>query len=261
MARSWIKSKNGESDVVDAEVVEEKKSDRSHVRTGHHATTPTTPKKERADFYEIIGRIIDFVVKVLGVLPYTVGRILENFTDHSKPGIRALAGALFFLGTVLSSDNFYQAFGGTPLFPWFEDRWIGYGWFVVWLTIPFWAAVTISLGVQWVESQAIRGKTPDQAKKDYEEIKNHKTPAPNSLAIDLVELRRLDYKRSGVGEHNLLGVFVIIVFILDFASAFHARNPWGQPASLMLGMTLYNVISLIAGEVGLSLWRRAHGKN
>jgi hypothetical protein len=189
--------------------------------------------------------IIDFVVKVLGILPYTVGRILENFTDHSKPGIRALAGALFFLGTVLSSDNFYQAFGGTPLLPWFEDRWIGYGWFVVWLTIPFWAAVTISLGVQWVELQAIRGKTP----------------APNLSAIDLVELRRLDDKRSSVGEHNLLDVFLIIVFILEFASAFHARNPWGQPVSLMLGMTLYNAISLTAGEVGLFLWRRADGKS
>ncbi len=224
--------------------------------------TGTEPKKEGNDFYEIVGRIIDMGVRIVGVVPYTIARILDNFIDNEKGGIKVLGAALLVGGVVLSSDGFFQAFGGKPLFPWWESSWIGIGWLWVWTKVNFWAAVVVSLAVQWIESQAIRGKDPDRAKADYEGIKHHTVPDRNKNAIDLVEARRQEYKRAGMGERSVLGLFIILVFAMDFAATFIVgRNPWGQPPTEFLGMVIYNTCTMIAGETGFALWRKANGKN
>jgi hypothetical protein len=132
----------------------------------------------------------------------------------------------------------------------------------VWTKVNFWAAVVVSLAVQWIESQAIRGKDPDEAKNAYEQVKHHQTPAKNKSAIDLVEVRRRDYKRAGMGERSVLGLFILFVFILDFAATFIVgRNPWGQPPMEFVGILIYNTCTMLAGEVGFALWRKAEGKN
>ncbi len=162
----------------------------------------------------------------------------------------------------MSADSFFQAFGGKPLFPFLEDTWIGIGWLWVWTKVNFWAAVVISIAVQWIESQAIRGKDPDKAKADYDQIKYHQTPEKNTKAIDLVEVRRLEYKRSGMGERSILGLFILFVFIMDIAATFFVgRNPWGQPPTEFIGILIYNTCTMLAGEVGFALWRKANGKN
>jgi hypothetical protein len=219
-------------------------------------------QKKGNDFYDIVGRIIDRLVKVVGIVPYTLARILDNFIDSEKGGIKVLAAFLLIGGVVLSSDGFFQAFGGKALFPWYEDEWIGVGWLWVWTKINFWAAVVVSLAVQWIESQAIRGKSPETAQDDYYEVAHHRTPKANPDAIDLVEARRNDYKRAGMGERSILGLFILFVFVLDFAATFFVgRNPWGEPATVFLGILIYNTCTMLAGETGFALWRKVNGKN
>jgi hypothetical protein len=230
--------------------------------SGRTGTDSTSEKSDRSDFYEIIGKIIDTGVKVVGTPIYIIAKVLDNFVRHDGTGIKILGAALLVGGVVLSADGFFQAFGGKPLFPWWEDTWIGIGWLWVWTKINFWAAIVVSLAVQWIESQAIRGKDPEEAKNAYEQVKHHQTPAKNPNAIDLVEVRRLDYKRSGMGERSILGLFILLVFILDFAATFIVgRNPWGQPPTEFIGIVIYNTCTMLAGEVGFALWRKANGKN
>src|SRR4028119_1262885 len=54
-------------------------------------------------------------------------------------GLRSISGCYVTCwGVVMSADGFFQAFGGKPLFPWYEDSWIGTGWFIVWTKVNFW---------------------------------------------------------------------------------------------------------------------------
>ncbi len=238
----------------------------STTNSGNHQVNDPIPTdsnpKESSDFYDIIGKVIDTGVKIVGVVPYTIARILENFIDHNKPGIRALAAVLLIGGVVLGADGFFQSFGGKPLFPWWENEWVGIGWLWVWTKVNFWAAVIVSLAVGWIESQALRGKDPDKAKADYDQIKHHQTPAKNPQAIDLVEARRREYKRSGMTERSVLGLFIVFVFIMDFAATFIVgRNPWGEMPTAFIGILIYNACTMLANETGFALWRKANGKN
>jgi len=229
---------------------------------GEPLNNPQQQVQEPNDFYDVVGRIIDMGVKIVGIVPYTIARILDNFIDNEKGGIKVLGAALLVGGIVMSADGFFQAFGGKPLFPWYESEWIGMGWLWVWTKINFWAAIVVSLAVQWIESQAIRGKDPDKAKADYDQIKHHQTPDRNQKAIDLVEARRMEYKRAGMGERSVLGLFIILVFVMDFAATFIVgRNPWGQPPLMFMGILIYNTCTMLAGETGFALWRKANGKN
>lgn len=219
--------------------------------------------KESNDFYEIIGRIISMGVKVIGIIPYAVATVLDNFIGQDKPGIKVLGGVLLVGGVILSADSFFQMFGGKPLFPFFEqpEAWIGNGWLRVWTKVNFWAAVVVSIAVMWIESYAIRGKDLGEAKRGYEAIKHHTVPDKSSNTIDLVEVRRKEYKRAGMTERSVLGLFILFVVLLDVSSAFISRNPLGQTPLILLGMTVYNACTILAGEVGYALWRRANGHN
>jgi hypothetical protein len=222
---------------------------------------PAAPKKKN-DFYNIVGHIIDRAVEIIGLVIWIPGRILDNFVDHNKPGVKILAATIFMTGIAMSSDSFFQTFGGKALFPFWEDSWIGIGWLWIWTKVNFWAAVAVALGVMWIESKAIRGKKPEEAKSAYEEIKHHAVPEKNKNAIDLVEARRLDYKRAGMGERSILGLFILVVVIADILATFvMSRNPIGQPPLTFVAMFLYNFVSLVAGEAGYVLWCQTDRKH
>ena len=214
--------------------------------------------KDGNDFYDVVGKVVDMIVKIVGIVPYAIARLLENFISHERSGIRVLGGALLIIGVSLTSDGVFQAFGGKPLFPWWEDTWIGWGWLIVWAKINFWAAIVVSLAMVWVESWAIRGKSPNHAMEDYNEVAHHTVPAKKDNAIDLVEVRRKQYKRAGMNERSVLGIFIIMVIILDIAATFNARTPFGKEPFTFIGISIYNSITLISGEVGFALWRKAN---
>lgn len=226
-------------------------------------TTNDSQSKQSNDFYDIIGRIIAMGVKIIGVIPYAIATVLDNFIGQDKPGIKVLGGILLIGGVVLSADAFFQMFGGKPLFPFFEEpgSWIGIGWLWVWTKVNFWAAVVVSIAVMWIESYAIRGKNLGEARRGYESIKHHTEPEKNPNTVDLVEVRRKEYKRAGMNERSVLGLFILFVVLLDICSAFVSRNPLGQPPLILLGMVVYNACTILAGETGYALWRRANGEN
>lgn len=218
-------------------------------------------QKPENDLYAILGKIIDTSISIIGILFFVPARILENFVDRNKPGIKILAALLFGLGVMMSADGFFQWFGGKPLFPWYEQTWIGAGWLIVWLKVNFWAAVIVSLGVQWMESYALRSQPLDEAKKEYEEIKHHEVPQKNPNAVDLVELKRKSYKRAGMNEYSIFGIVILIVVLLDIAQAFTSRNPFGQDPITFIGIVAYNIISIAASETGFILWNKANRKS
>lgn len=217
--------------------------------------------KERNDFYDIVGRIISMGVRVVGVIPYALASVLDNFIGQDKPGIKVLGGILLIGGVVMSADAFFQMFGGRPLFPFFEepDAWIGIGWLWVWTKVNFWAAVVVSIAVMWIESYAFRGKNLGEARRAFESIKHHTVPEKTKNTVDLVEVRRMEYKRAGMNERSVLGLFILFVVLLDISSAFVSRNPLGQTPMILLGMVAYNICTILAGETGYVLWRRANG--
>jgi hypothetical protein len=148
--------------------------------------------------------------------------------------------------------------GNIALFPFFEETWIGWGWLTVWVQPIFWIAILVSLAVQLLESFTLRGKNPDEAKEEYEEVKHHSLPKKNVNVIDLVEHRRQVYKRSGMNTPKLLGVFILAVFLSDIASAFISHNPWGQSPHIFVGMVIYNFFFIISSETGYILWKEVN---
>ncbi|HEY9596129.1 MAG TPA: hypothetical protein V6D33_00465, partial [Cyanophyceae cyanobacterium] len=54
------------------------------------------------DLYAILGKIIDTSISIIGVVFFVPARILENFVDRNKPGIKILAALLFGLGVMMS---------------------------------------------------------------------------------------------------------------------------------------------------------------
>jgi hypothetical protein len=48
---------------------------------------------------------------------------------------------------------------------------------------------------------------------------------------------------------------------MDFAATFTGRNPWGKPPTEFIGILIYNTCTMLAGETGFALWRKANGKN
>ncbi|HEY9298381.1 MAG TPA: hypothetical protein VIQ31_18895, partial [Phormidium sp.] len=55
--------------------------------SGDEALNENSSKpKESNDFYDIIGRIIAMGVRVIGVIPYAIATVFDNFIGQDKPG-------------------------------------------------------------------------------------------------------------------------------------------------------------------------------
>jgi hypothetical protein len=214
--------------------------------------------RRTSDVHGVIGVIIDAGMNIISLIVFIPAKILENFMGKNKPGTRILAALMFIIGVILSSDSFYQTFGNEPLFPFFEESWIGWGWLTVWVEPMFWIAILVSLAVQLLESFTLRGKNPDEAKQEYEQVKHHTLPKHNPNVIDLVEHRRKVYKRSGMNSPKLLGLLILAVFLSDIASAFISHNPWGQLPHVFIGMVIYNFFCIVSSETGYILWKEVN---
>lgn len=207
------------------------------------------------EWIEIMAGWLVFIVS----LPFTFfSAILGQFVSRGSSGSRIIGAILFFMGVFFSADSIWQSFfNGVALFPWFESRWIGFsGWLIVWLSPVFWASVAISICIQVVESKAVRGKSPDKARAEFEALKGYTLPQKPTGGIDLVKSAWSDYKKAGMGVRRQSSIFVAIVWFADFASAFVARNPFAQekPGMIVL-LFLLNWFSVMAGEYGYSIWK------
>lgn len=261
MANPRRRNKQTQDEPVDTQTTEE----RDPLNDALDEAFGTPPRKRWAniprhtnDVQGVIGVIIDALMNIISLLVFIPAKVLENFMGKNKPGTKILAALMFIIGVILSADSFYQTFGNPPLFPFFEESWIGWEWLTVWVTPMFWLSILVSLGVQLLESFTLRGKSPDEAKQEYEQVKHHTLPKKNANVIDLVEHRRRIYKRSGMTSPKLLGLLILAVFLSDIASAFISHNPWGQAPHLFIGMVIYNFFCIVSSETGYMLWKEVN---
>jgi hypothetical protein len=215
------------------------------------------PKKSVGDTIEVIaGWIVDIVS-----IPFQfAGSVMAQFVEPGTSGARILGMVMFAAGVVLSADGIWQAFfQGSPLFPWFEELWIGWlGWLALPFNPLFWLAIVISWCIQQAEAKTLRSKRPALAKTDYEESTQYNLPSKPGNKIDLSRALWRDYKRAGMRERNAGGLISLLIWMLDFASTFYGRNPFSFTLpGLILACLAYNIGTMMAGETGYNLWKHS----
>ena len=212
-------------------------------------------KKSVSNYVEVVAT---WVVDIISIPVSFVSYILGQFLTPGSSGTRILGALGFFTGTLLSTDSVWQTvFQGTPLFPWYERTWIGW---IGWLTLPFnflfWISLGISALLQIMEARTLRGKRPDQARNEFEASKQYTLGTKPQGNIDLTKALWGDYKVAGMRERHAGGAIALFFWVLDFATTFVSRNPfrYTNPGTI-LACLLYNLTSMMAGEIGFTIWK------
>lgn len=221
-------------------------------RTG----VPGEEKKNKRSLGQIIDFIARIVVTVIGFPVRMMAAILAQFIGNGGAG-RAVAGAaMFLLGCAISTDSLWQTlFGQRPLFPWFESGWIGWwGWSLVLLNPFFYAAFLVATAIQVVEAYTLRGKNPDAARRDLQDVQQYDLDSKPTGKIDLAEAFWHDYKRAGMRDRSTAGMIAISLWVFDLIITFSARNPlqFDNPITI-LQCLVFNLATMMAGEIGYTI--------
>ncbi|MDZ7960763.1 MAG: hypothetical protein RMY34_23265 [Aulosira sp. DedQUE10] len=217
---------------------------------------PTKHKKNFSDYAEILaGWLVDIIAVPVSFTAHTLGQ----FVTPGASGTKILGAIGFFAGTLLSTDGIWQTFfQGVPMFPWFEETWIGW---LGWLTLPFnplfWLSFGISALIQIMEAKTLRGKAPHQARAEFEESKGFTLGSSPSGNIDLTKALWGDYKRAGMRERHTGGGIALFFWVFDLTTTFVGRNPfrYTNPGTIVACFA-YNLGSMMAGEIGYSIWKQ-----
>lgn len=143
-----------------------------------------------------------------------------------------------------------------PIFPWFETGWS-------WFNVPaavfnpfFYLAFLIAVGLQVIEAYALRGKNPDLARRDLQDHMVYDLETKPSGKIDLVGELWKDYKTAGLRDRSTAGLISLAIWTFDLVTTFAARNPFAYTEPLtILGCILFNIGTMLAGEIGFAIWR------
>lgn len=221
-----------------------------------HSTDPKKQGKKRS-----IGELIDFcaktIVLVVGLPIRFMAAIVAQFVQTGGMGRAVVGGLLFIGGSLISADSVWQTmFQQPPVFGWFETNWN-------WANVPFaffnpffYLAFLIAVGLQVVEANALRGKNPDSARRELQDHMHYDLETKPSGKIDLVGDLWKDYKTAGVRDRSSAGFVSIAVWVFDLVTTFAARNPFQYTEPLMiLGCILFNLGTMMAGEMGFAIWR------
>ena len=218
-------------------------------------------RRERwASVPSLIDRLLDYLFIIPDAIVSLILGIFTRFTAPGGQGVRIVAGFLAIVGILLSADPFWQLFEQPPIFPWFEPDHLGwlrtaFAMLRGWMLLIF--CLVLSSGVQWIESWGLRGEDPDAAKLKYQAYKHHKLPKLDAQAIDYTKHLHGRYKTAKMKDVRFRQILVLSVLALDIASFFISRNPFGMAPTAALGCLLYNLLAMIAGEVGIRLWTTA----
>lgn len=212
-------------------------------------------QKKLGDYAELLAR---WIVDIVALPVSFVAHIIAQFITPGASGTKIVGAIGFFVGTLLSTDSIWQVmFQGVPIFPWFEDTWIGW---IGWLQLPFnplfWLSFAISALVQIMEAKTLRGKDPNQAKSEFESSKQFTLGSKPSGNIDLTVALWGDYKRAGMKERHASGAIALFFWLFDVTTTFVGRNPWrySNPGAIIACLA-YNLASMMAGEIGYSIWK------
>lgn len=225
-------------------------------------TNPQEPEKlyehkSWGDRAEILAR---WIVDLFSFPVSLAGAILAQFFKPGTSGARLVGGIGFGIGVLLGADGVWQLlFQGPPLFPFFEKGWIGWsGWVILPFNLMFWLSVGISALVQIMEAKTLRGKSPEEAKKEFEGSLQYKLPQKPQGVIDYTRAAWGDYKSAGMRERNGGGLIAAFFWIFDLIITFGSRNPFAytNPGQIMACFA-YNCVTMIAGEIGYKTWQEA----
>lgn len=214
--------------------------------------------KKKKSLGQIIDNIAKWVVLIVGFPIRFMGSIVAQFVGEGGAGKAVVGAALFVLGIAISTDSLWQQLFGQPaLFPWFETNFGGWWrWILVVLNPWFYLCFVLASGIQVIEGRAVRGKSPDAARRDLEDSMRYELEGKPSGKIDLAGALWNDYKRSGMRHKQVIGFIPLVLFTFDFIMTFSARNPFSyQDPGQVFAVILFNVGTMIAGEVGYAIWR------
>lgn len=213
--------------------------------------------KSWSDSAEILAR---WVVDLIAIPVSFIAALLFQFLDRTGSGRKVLGALGFWIGTLLSTDGIWQTFfQGVPIFPWFEANWIGWsGWLILPVNPLFWISLAISALIQTQEAKTLRGKPPEEAKKEFEDSKQYTLPEKPKNTIDLTRALWGQYKRAGMRERNSGGLLALFFWGFDITTTFVSRWPfkYTNPA-MILACLVYNVGTMMAGETGYHIWKHS----
>ncbi|BAZ65561.1 MAG: hypothetical protein KME28_13090 [Pelatocladus maniniholoensis HA4357-MV3] len=208
-----------------------------------------------------IGELIDFcaktIVLVVGLPIRFAAAIVNQFVANGGAGRAVVGGLLFIGGSMISADSVWQLlFLGRPVFPWFEETWAWQNVLAAVFNPFFYMAFLIAVGLQVVEAHALRGKNPDSARRELQDHMVYDLETKPGGKIDLVGDLWKDYKTAGVRDRSSAGFVTIAIWVFDLVATFAARNPFAYTDPLMiLGCILFNVGTMLAGEMGFAIWK------
>jgi hypothetical protein len=225
--------------------------------TNQGEETPEYQHKTWSDSAEILAR---WVVDLIAIPVSFIAAFLFQFLARTGSGRKVLGALGFWIGTLLSTDGIWQTFfQGVPMFPWFETQWIGWtGWLILPLNPLFWISLAISALIQTQEAKTLRGKTPTEAKTEFENAKQFTLPEKPKNTIDLTRALWGQYKRSGMRERKSGGLLALFFWGFDITTTFVSRWPfkYTNPA-MIIACLAYNVGTMMAGEMGYHIWKHA----
>ncbi|BAY91279.1 MULTISPECIES: hypothetical protein [unclassified Tolypothrix] len=106
------------------------------------------------------------------------------------------------------------------------------------------------------QARTLRGKRPEEAKTEFEYSKQFTLGGKPSGSIDLTQALWRDYKVAGMKERHTGGAVALFFWIFDLTTTFVGRNPFAfTNPSTILACLVYNLGSMMAGEIGYTIWK------
>jgi hypothetical protein len=214
-------------------------------------------KKQDAQITGIIDTITYYTTLVVS-LPFRIfGSVLENFVDRRLPGTKIL-GFLFFFGSIIvTADSYWQASGNAAILPFFNESFNGWS-FLFFFSPFFWGLVVFCLGMQYLQSETLRGMTAAEAKSRVEEMNAYDAGSAPQGKIKMASIYHKNYVNAGVRHNRFRSLFALGALVTDCIVTFAARNPYEWADRMFLGfwvVVAFNLISLVIAEAGYILWK------
>lgn len=256
---------------------------------------PTRSAQPRGTDYRDVGGspgigdwIANAIVTVVTFPVLFAAKIINPFVERGGAGIQALGAVAFLGGVVFGADNYYQLALNKALLPWFtQSAWVGdlaiqsdnpitrwisgiwggaafVGWAAVFLSmisIAFVVATAVSLTTQFIQGQAVRGRSLNTAKAQFQHWNAPTLPdePDKKRKLDMAAVSWKELKRTGKKQRTFMGFIALALWGLEMVSAFTAHNPLnytGHPGQFV-GCLLYAILTIVAGEVGYVIYCEA----
>lgn len=220
-------------------------------RRGNRQQRREKPKQQN-DFIAVIERIIEIGIKIFGFLI----SLIEKFTGRWS----ALPlGILVVYMVLVNVESYHLALtGDLPFLPkLFTEDGATFSSLATVFTRPlFWLSFVMGIVSGAVQARWWRDRSVElqKAKREYDEVKHHKTDDTPDNAIDLVNHRRKRYKRAGMKSARVLGFGFMFFMAIDVLAALKSYPLMGDA---MLINLCWAILSIAGSEIAIALFQDA----